>query len=385
MFAELSQILAFVLENFLRMWPYLLLTIPLAVGVRLSGASRFIRRAFQARPWVAILLATLVGAFSPFCSCTVIPVVASLLIGGVPLGPVMAFWVASPSMDPEIFFLSVAMIGWELALWRLVGTLALSLAAGFLTQFLVTRGALGDDWLRPQASPTLRSPADLLRAARDWAGEFWGRVTSSPELVSSQVKGPACQQCSTAAAGPVQGLVLTAAVPALPVAHPHPAVSPARDPEPRAAQLPLPAAVPTPSFWDRLWHETRAAVWMVMKFMTLAFVLEALITLYVPEAWIAALLGSQNPFAIPFAALLGVPVYTSNLAALPMIGGLLSGGMHPGAALAFLIAGPTTTLPAMAAVYGLVQRRVFALYLAFALVGAVCLGFLYALVVHLSF
>jgi uncharacterized membrane protein YraQ (UPF0718 family) len=54
--------------------------------------------------------------------------------------------------------------------------------------------------------------------------------------------------------------------------------------------------------------------------------------------------------------------------------------MNPAAALAFLIAGPTTTLPAMAAVWGLVRRRVFVLYVSLALVGAVVLGTVYALI-----
>ncbi|MBI2215669.1 MAG: hypothetical protein HYU51_00075 [Candidatus Rokubacteria bacterium] len=49
--------------------------------------------------------------------------------------------------------------------------------------------------------------------------------------------------------------------------------------------------------------------------------------------------------------------------------------MQPGAALvAFLIAGPVTTVPAMSAVWGIVKPRVFALYLGIALVGAVVLG-----------
>ena len=122
---------------------------------------------------------------------------------------------------------------------------------------------------------------------------------------------------------------------------------------------------------------------MVVKFMTLAFFLSALIKLYVPEDWVAGLLGSQNPWAIPTAALLGVPAYTSNLTALPMMSGLLAQGMAPAAALAFLIAGPTTTLPAMAAVWGLASRRVFALYVSFSLVGAVVLGYLYHLVTGL--
>ena len=111
--------------------------------------------------------------------------------------------------------------------------------------------------------------------------------------------------------------------------------------------------------------------------MALAFLIDALIKLYVPQEWVAGLLGHRNPWAFVTAALLGVPAYASNMTALPMIGGLLAQGMHPAAALAFLISGPTTTLQAMAAVRGLTSRRVFALYVSFALVGAVVLGYVY--------
>jgi hypothetical protein len=134
-----------------------------------------------------------------------------------------------------------------------------------------------------------------------------------------------------------------------------------------------------PSFKSRLLKETFGAIWMVGKFMALAFVLEALITLYVPANWISASLGSQSPLAIISAALLGIPAYTTSLTALPMISGLLNQGMNPAAAIAFLIAGPTTTLPAMAAVWPLVARRVFVMYVSFALVGAVLTGVCYSL------
>ena len=65
-----------------------------------------------------------------------------------------------------------------------------------------------------------------------------------------------------------------------------------------------------------------------------------MITLYVPEGWIAAVLGPGNPLTIVTAALLGVPAYTTSLTALPMISGLPTQGMNPAAALAFLVAGP---------------------------------------------
>ena len=117
--------------------------------------------------------------------------------------------------------------------------------------------------------------------------------------------------------------------------------------------------------------------------MALAFFLEALIILYIPQEWITAALGQNNPLAIATAASLGVPTYTSSLTALPMISGLLTQGMNPAAALAFLIAGPTTTLPAMAAVWPLVARRVFAIYVSFALLGAVLIGYCYDILTSL--
>jgi uncharacterized membrane protein YraQ (UPF0718 family) len=79
-------------------------------------------------------------------------------------------------------------------------------------------------------------------------------------------------------------------------------------------------------------------------------------------------------FAVPLAALIGVPLYLNNLAALPIVAGLMGQGMQAGAAIAFLIAGPVTTIPAMTAVWGVVSRRVFALYIALGLGGAILMG-----------
>jgi len=112
---EIMKIVGYILNSFLHIWPYLLITIPIAVAVQLTGAAKFIYKSLNKKPLVSILLATLIGALSPFCSCGVIPVITSLLIGGVPLAPVMSFWIASPSMDPEVFFLSTASIGWNLS------------------------------------------------------------------------------------------------------------------------------------------------------------------------------------------------------------------------------------------------------------------------------
>lgn len=364
MFTELQFLFNFVVENLVQIWPYLLITIPVAVAVQLSGASKYIRRALTARPLLAIVLATAVGAFSPFCSCTVIPVVAALLIGGVPLAPVMSFWIASPSMDPETFFLSVATIGWNMAVWRLAATLALSLAAGYITHFAVTRNWLGDKILRDKASAQSVSVVSLTdRFAVGWRKFMtWARQLAPSQNVLATASGISLGSPTPEVAEEASCSADVCSVPA----------------EGEAATCGTSCAVPQP-FKTRLIQETWAATSLVLRFMLLAFVMEALIIRYVPESWITSLLGQQNPLAIVFAALIGVPVYTSNLAALPMVSGLLAQGMNPAAGLAFLVAGPTTTLPAMAAVWQLASRRVFVLYVAFALVGAVVAGYGYQL------
>jgi uncharacterized protein len=364
---QLIFVAQFIWQNFLAIWPYLLITIPLAVAVNLSGASKYINRAFQASPLVAIVLATAVGAFSPFCSCTVIPVVAALLISGVPLAPVMAFWIASPSMDPEIFFLSVAMLGWDLALWRFVGTLLLSLSAGFLTHFFMERGWLGKDILRNnQAKP--------ISVGQVWQrGWGWLQTAVRAHFAPTHAVGilPASIPLVVAAAPAKSGECATDGSCSLSLHHENNKGEKSRERELRQQH----------TVWQqRLWPETWAATRLVVQFMALAFLLEALILLFVPQEWIIGSLGQQNQWAVPLAALLGMPVYTSNLTALPLISGLLNQGMNPAAALAFLIAGPTTTLPAMTAVWSLVQRRIFAMYVAYALVGALVLGWVYGLV-----
>ena len=389
---EILRIGDFIVEAFLHIWPYLVVTIPLAVAVQMSGASKYIKRAFQAKPMTAIVLATVVGAFSPFCSCGVIPVIASLLISGVPLAPVMSFWIASPSMDPEIFFLSVGMIGWDLAVWRLAATLVLSFAAGLITHALMEKRWLGHQILQsrqhkpvqnlfgfiksrlkklkktvpvapasnygmPQSIPISASQVHLMGIT----------VPSNPLPVSAQF--PACTSCDSdkpIAVDPLQQLAIDSG----PTTNEGCCNSSPGKAQPGSS---------TDSFRVRLFKETLGATWMVTKFMALAFLLEGLIILYVPERWITGALGSGNPLTIVTAALLGVPAYTTSLTALPMIGGLLNQGMSPGAALAFLIAGPVTTLPAMAAVWPLVVRRVFVLYVLFALGGAVLVGYLYSI------
>ncbi len=342
MIDHILAVAQYMIESFLHTWPYLLITIPIAVAVKMSGASRYISRAFTARPVIAIILATFVGAFSPLCSCSVIPVVAALLIGGVPLAPVMSFWLASPSMDPEIFFLSASTLGWDLAIWRLAATLILSLAGGFIIHFTVQRGWLGTKILRGERSTQVRSLGAVLMGTWRYAITTLGSTLAPKTATGLTVSG---------------GTIALTQDPALIGEESSCGCADCNNDENDTCEVTQISSENNPQesespFWKRLAAETWSATTMVIKFMLLAWFLGALIYLYMPETLITTSLGGDNPWVIIAAALLGIPVYTSNLTAMPLVGGLISQGMNPAAALAFLIAGPTTTLPAMSAVWG---------------------------------
>ena len=90
--------LLFMADSFLWIAPFLLLSVALAAWLKAAGVDRLVARVGAGAPLAAIGLAALFGALSPFCSCGVVPLVAGLLVVGVPLPAVMAFWVSSVAM-----------------------------------------------------------------------------------------------------------------------------------------------------------------------------------------------------------------------------------------------------------------------------------------------
>ena len=129
------------------------------------------------------------------------------------------------------------------------------------------------------------------------------------------------------------------------------------------------------------WSNLRSPAFFLGKWLLLAFFLEALIVHYVDTSWITTILGTGNSYSIPIAMLVGIPLYMSDIAAVPVMEGMLHAGMAPGAALTFLIAGPVTTIPAMVTVLALVRRRTFTIYLSAGILGSLIAGYLFQLYV----
>lgn len=138
--SQVSATLTFTLKSLWKVAPFLLLSIGIAAYASASGADNLISKAFQGRVAVMFPVAAIFGAFSPFCSCGVIPLIAALLSMGVPVAAVMAFWLSSPLMDPSMFVLTVGTLGLQFAIAKTIATVGIGLLGGFGTLALMTSG-----------------------------------------------------------------------------------------------------------------------------------------------------------------------------------------------------------------------------------------------------
>ena len=92
---------------------------------------------------------------------------------------------------------------------------------------------------------------------------------------------------------------------------------------------------------------------------------------------IAGVVGGEGMTPIVMGALVGAPAYLNGYAAPALVAGLMEQGMSSGAAMAFMVAGSVSCIPAMVAVWSIVRRQVFAAYVCFGIAGAIAGGALF--------
>ncbi len=171
---QAAESVRFTLAALVDVAPWLALSIGLAAYAAASGADNLIARVFQGRQATMVLTAALFGGLSPFCSCGVIPLIAALLAMGVPLAPVMAFWLASPVMDPSMFALTAGALGLDFAVAKTLTAVGIGLLGGFGVMALGRGGWLTDP-LRPGVGNGGCGGAKV-RYPKPVAWAFWGEA-----------------------------------------------------------------------------------------------------------------------------------------------------------------------------------------------------------------
>lgn len=78
--------------------------------------------------------------------------------------------------------------------------------------------------------------------------------------------------------------------------------------------------------------------------ITIGLSIAALLLTFLPLEWISTWLGQQDVYTLLYVIILGIPVYACSIPSVAVVQGLLLLGATPGAAIAYMIAGPATNL-----------------------------------------
>ncbi|MEQ9333661.1 permease [Thalassobaculum sp.] len=148
------ETLAFVVRGLLEVAPVVGVGLLLAAWVTASGVGDVTARLFRGNPATVVVIASAIGAVTPVCGVTVLPLMTGFLAAGVPLAPIMAFWLSSPVTDPGLFAATWTVLGPAFAVGKTVAAFALGLIAGAGT------AALG-------ATDMVRHPLRARRGAAD--------------------------------------------------------------------------------------------------------------------------------------------------------------------------------------------------------------------------
>ena len=106
----------------------------------------------------------------------------------------------------------------------------------------------------------------------------------------------------------------------------------------------------------------------------------AVIHNWIPEEWVAAVLGSKNPFGVVLATLIGVPMYADIFGTIPIAEALLGKGALLGSILAFMMAVTTLSLPSMIMLRKAVKPKLLALFVVICTVGIILVGYFFNLI-----
>ena len=115
----------------------------------------------------------------------------------------------------------------------------------------------------------------------------------------------------------------------------------------------------------------------VFPYIIIGVGIGAVIHNWIPEEWVATVLGSKNPFGVVLATLIGIPMYADIFGTIPIAEALLAKGALLGSILSFMMAVTTLSLPSMIMLRKAVKPRLLALFIAICSVGIIIVGYFF--------
>lgn len=261
-----------------------------------------VRRYLSARHGHGYLIGALIGAATPFCSCSTVPLTLGLLKSGAGFGPTMTLLFTSPLVNPIIIALFWITFGIELTV------LYTAMGLGM---------AIGVSWLM-----------DRLGFERYLIADVVGRQVETASVSLSTLQPAAKAQCCSPSPNPP----VTVALDTTGIGVARPAIA-------------LPESLSIRA--RRLFNDAVSQFRSFLPHVVIGVLIGAFAHGFVPDEWLILYAGADNVWAIPLAAIVGVPLYVRGSTMIPIAMTLTAKGMGIGAVIALVIGGAGASLPEM--------------------------------------
>ncbi|ATI65578.1 hypothetical protein CPU03_15640 [Edwardsiella tarda] len=259
------------------------------------------------------LIASLLGAITPFCSCSTIPMLRGMLQARAGFGPTLTFLFVSPLLNPIIIGLMWATFGWKITTLYSLIALSVSVVAGWalnkleFSRFVIPMrdNAQRDAISCPSASLSKPQEAQEVSGNMKLQIQLFSPTTTSCRS-NSAIKSPSQKRMiNTICCSPKQNSV-------------------------RRTQW---SSSVLKSSFAEAWQQFKK----VAPYLIIGILIGSIIYGFVPAEWISNHAGSNNPFAIILSAVIGIPLYIRAEAVIPLASVLLGKGMSIGAVMALII------------------------------------------------
>lgn len=134
------------------------------------------------------------------------------------------------------------------------------------------------------------------------------------------------------------------------------------------------------SLWRKLWVSTWQDFKTVLPYLMAGIAIGSVIYGFMPTEWVAKFASAENPFAIPVAAIIGIPLYIRAEAVIPLSAVLVTKGMGLGAVMALIIGSAGASLTEVILLKSIFKSPLIAAFLLVIISMAVISGFLYGMI-----
>ncbi|MDD3654829.1 MAG: permease [Desulfotomaculaceae bacterium] len=248
------------------------------------------------KKWVGNILGAALGALTPFCSCSTIPILVGLLNGGAAFGASISFLIASPLLNPVILTMFFDMLGWK---------------------------------------PTL----------------LYGLVT----FIAAVLVGAVCERMGLASTYKNVRIQFGCCEESVPTNGPL-----TNNEKVRRAGM-----------------QTWGLFIKVVPYLIIGTGIGAFIYGFVPEQFIIQVAGPDSLFAIPVAAVIGIPMYIRVETIIPIGAVLLSKGMSQGALMALIIGGAGASIPELTLLAAIFKPKLVVVFTVTILAVAILSGYVF--------